>query len=59
MREHGIRARLKRRSKATTDSKHSMPVADSASQGGMKLAPWKTKFDGHLTYSLTSNLIAW
>jgi transposase InsO family protein len=29
MREHGIRARHKRRSKATTDSKHSMPVADN------------------------------
>lgn len=27
MREHGIRARHKRRFKATTDSKHSMPVA--------------------------------
>jgi putative transposase len=27
MREHGIRARHKRHSKATTDSKHSMPVA--------------------------------
>jgi len=27
MREHGIRARHKRRHKATTDSKHSMPVA--------------------------------
>jgi transposase InsO family protein len=27
MREHGIRARHKRRYKATTDSKHSMPVA--------------------------------
>lgn len=29
MREHGIRARYKRRFKATTDSKHSMPVAPS------------------------------
>lgn len=29
MREHGIRARHKRRFKATTDSKHSMPVADN------------------------------
>ena len=27
MREHGIRARHKRRFKATTDSRHSMPVA--------------------------------
>lgn len=27
MREHGIRARHKRRFKSTTDSKHSMPVA--------------------------------
>jgi len=29
MREHGIRARHKRRFKATTDSRHSMPVADN------------------------------
>lgn len=29
MREHAIRARHKRRFKATTDSKHSMPVADN------------------------------
>ncbi len=29
MREHGIRARHKRRFKATTDSKHSMPVAEN------------------------------
>ena len=29
MRENGIRARHKRRYKATTDSKHSMPVADN------------------------------
>jgi putative transposase len=29
MREHGIRARHKRRYKATTDSKHSLPVADN------------------------------
>jgi putative transposase len=29
MRENGIRARHKRRFKATTDSKHSMPVADN------------------------------
>jgi putative transposase len=28
MREHGIRGRHKRRYKATTDSKHSLPVAD-------------------------------
>ena len=27
MRENGIRARYKRRYKATTDSKHSLPVA--------------------------------
>jgi len=27
MRENGVRARQKRRFKATTDSKHSMPVA--------------------------------
>ena len=32
MREHGIRARHKRRYKATTDSKHSMPVADNLLQ---------------------------
>ena len=29
MREHGIRARHKRRYKATTDSKHALPVADN------------------------------
>ena len=29
MREHGIRARHKRRYKATTDSRHSLPVADN------------------------------
>ena len=29
MREHGIRARHKRRFKATTDSKHALPVADN------------------------------
>jgi len=29
MREHGIRARHKRRFKATTDSKHTLPVADN------------------------------
>lgn len=29
MREHGIRARHKRRYKATTDSKHGLPVADN------------------------------
>jgi putative transposase len=31
MREHGIRARHKRRFKATTDSKHSLPVAPNVS----------------------------
>ena len=29
MREHGVRARHKKRYKATTDSKHSLPVADN------------------------------
>jgi putative transposase len=29
MREHGIRARHKRRYKITTDSKHGLPVADN------------------------------
>ena len=29
MRENGIRARHKRRYKATTDSKHSLPVAEN------------------------------
>jgi putative transposase len=41
MRENGIRARHKRRYKATTDSKHSLPIAPNLA--GQELHPGSTQ----------------
>ena len=50
MREHGIRARHKRRFKATTDSKHSMPVAPNLlARNFMPEAPIRV-WTGDITY---------
>ncbi len=43
MRENGIRARHKRRYKATTDSKHSLPVAPRTCWTGTSRPPRRTK----------------
>ena len=53
MRENGIRARHKRRFKATTDSKHSMPVAPNLlARDFMPAAPNRVG-TGDITYILT------
>ena len=53
MREHGIRARHKRRYKATTDSRHSMPVApDLLARNFTPEAPNRV-WTGDITYIQT------
>ena len=53
MREHGIRARHKRRFKATTDSKHSMPVAPNLLQRNFTPAAPNRVWTGDITYIQT------
>jgi putative transposase len=53
MREHGIRARHKRRYKATTDSKHSMPVADNLLQRNFTPEAPNRVWTGDITYIAT------
>ena len=53
MREHGIRARHKRRFKATTDSKHSMPVADNLLARNFTPAAPNRVWTGDITYIAT------
>jgi transposase InsO family protein len=53
MREHGIRARHKRRFKATTDSKHSMPVADNLLNRNFTPAAPNRVWTGDITYIAT------
>jgi putative transposase len=53
MREHGIRARHKRRFKATTDSKHSMPVADNLLNRDFTPAAPNRVWTGDITYIAT------
>lgn len=53
MREHGIRARHKRRYKATTDSKHSMPVADNLLARQFAPAAPNRVWTGDITYIAT------
>jgi transposase InsO family protein len=54
MREHGIRARHKRRYKATTDSKHSMPVADNLLARNFTPAAPNRVWTGDITYIHTA-----
>jgi transposase InsO family protein len=53
MREHGIRARHKRRFKATTDSKHSMPVAANLLARNFTPAAPNRVWTGDITYLQT------
>ncbi len=53
MREHGIRARHKRRFKATTDSKHSLPVADNLVQRNFTPEAPNRLWSADLTYVWT------
>lgn len=53
MREHGIRARHKRRFRATTDSKHSMPVADNLLARDFSPAVPNRVWTGDITYIAT------
>ena len=53
MREHGIRARHKRRFKATTDSKHSMPVADNLLNRDFTPTAPNRVWTGDITYIAT------
>ena len=50
MRDNGIRARHKRRYKATTDSKHSMPVADNLLARNFIPAAPNRVWTGDITY---------
>jgi putative transposase len=54
MREHCIRARHKRRYKATTDSKHSMPVADNLLARDFTPAAPNRVWTGDITYVHTA-----
>lgn len=54
MRDNGIRARHKRRYKATTDSKHSMPVADNLLARNFTPAAPNRVWTGDITYIQTS-----
>jgi putative transposase len=58
MREHGIRARHKRRYKATTDSKHSLPVAPNLLDRNFTPAAPNQVWTADLTYSLDSRRLA-
>jgi putative transposase len=53
MREHGIRARHKRRFNATTDSKHSMPVAPNLLNRDFTPAAPNRVWTGDITYIAT------
>ena len=53
MREHGIRARHRRRFKATTDSKHSMPVAPNLLNRDFTPAAPNRVWTGDITYIAT------
>ena len=53
MRENGIRARHKRRFKATTDSRHSMPVADNLLARNFTPAAPNQVWTGDITYIQT------
>ena len=53
MRENGIRARHKRRYKATTDSKHSMPVADNLLNRQFTPGAPNRVWTGDITYIAT------
>lgn len=53
MREHGIRARHKRRYKATTDSRHSMPVADNLLERNFTPPAPNRVWTGDITYIAT------
>ena len=53
MREHGIRARHKRRLNATTDSKHSMPVAPNLLGQQFAVEAPNQAWTGDLTYIAT------
>ena len=53
MRENGIRARHKRRFKATTDSRHSMPVADNLLARNFTPAAPNRVWTGDITYIQT------
>jgi transposase InsO family protein len=53
MREHGIRARHKRRYKATTDSRHTLPVADNLLDRNFSPAAPNQVWTADLTYVWT------
>lgn len=53
MREHGMRARHKRRFKATTDSKHSLPVAPNLLERDFTPAAPNRSWSADLTYVWT------
>jgi putative transposase len=53
MREHGIRARHKRRFKATTDSKHSLPVAENLLERNFAPEAPNRAWSADLTYVWT------
>lgn len=53
MRDNGIRARHKRRFKATTDSKHSMPVADNLLERNFAPQAPNRVWTGDITYIQT------
>ena len=53
MREHGIRARHKRRCKATTDSKHSLPVAENLLERNFAPEAPNRAWSADLTYVWT------
>ena len=53
MREHGIRARHKRRYKATTDSKHSLPVAPNVLARNFTPTAPNRVWTGDITYIQT------
>jgi transposase InsO family protein len=53
MREHGVRARHKRRYKATTDSKHSLPVADNVLARNFTPDAPNRVWSGDITYIAT------
>ena len=53
MREHGIRARHKRRYKATTDSKHALPVAENLLDRQFTPAAPDRVWSGDITYIQT------